>query len=107
MVLEICATEFRLPWGIHNISQPLATLIATCLYVCNCLHLIPADMKIGKSIVFVAENQKIRLKHSKRSGFISNVGHIRGKNSKKCLNWSMVVKLLQKKSTCYFDKALQ
>ena len=46
-------------------------------------------------------------KHLKRSGFGSNVGHITGKNNKKCLNWTVVVKLLQKKFKCNCDKTLQ
>ena len=57
-------------------------------------------MKIGKSIVFEVENQKMKVK----TGFGSNMGHIRGKNNKKCLNWSMIVKLLQKKSKATLAK---
>ena len=64
-------------------------------------------MKIGKSIVFEVENQKMNVKHSNRSGLGPNVGYIRGKNNKKCLNWSVGVMLLQKKSKCSFDKTLQ
>ena len=53
---------------------------------------IPVGMKIGKSIVFEVENQKWRLKHSKRSGFSSNMGHIREKIMKMQLWQKFAVK---------------
>ena len=52
-------------------------------------------MKIGKSIVFGVENQKMKVKTLKRTGFSSNMV-ISEENNEKCLNWYMVVKLLQK-----------
>ena len=63
-------------------------------------------MKIGKTIVSEVENQKMRVKTLKKVRFGPNVCHIRGKTNKKILNWSVVVKLLQKKSKCNFDKTL-
>ena len=50
-------------------------------------------MKIGKSIIFEVDNQKMKVKTLKSSGFGSNVGHIKVKK-KKLLNWSVVAKLL-------------
>ena len=64
-------------------------------------------MKLGKSIVFEVENHKMKVKTLERSVFGSNVGHIREKNNKNCLNWSVVVKLSQKKSKCNFGRTLQ
>ena len=101
--LEICPIEFSLFWGFHNIGQWLAMPIATCFYVCNYLHWIPVSMKIGKSIVFEAENQKMRVKTLRKIRFRLKCGSCR---KKKCLNWSMVVKLLQKKSKYNFEKTL-
>ena len=63
-------------------------------------------MKIGKSIVFEVDNQKMRLKHSKSSEFNSNMGHIRGKNNSKCLNWFVVDKLLQKSPNATLAKLI-
>ena len=95
MVLEIGPIEISLFWGFLKTSWPLATPIATCFYVCNYLHWIHVDMKIGKSIVFGVENQKMKVKTLKRTGFSSNMV-ISEENNEKCLNWYMVVKLLQK-----------
>ena len=95
MVLEICPIEFSLFWGFHNIDLSLATPTATCFYVCNYLHWIPVGMKIGKSIVFGVENQKMKVETLKRTGFSSNMV-ISEENNEKCLNWYLVLKLLQK-----------
>ena len=105
MVLEICPIEFSLFWGFYDIGQPLATAIATCFCVCNYLHWI--GMKIGKSVVFEVENLKMKVKTLKKIKFWLKCGSYQSKKNKKCLDWSMVVKLLQKKSTCNFDKTLQ
>ena len=72
----------------------------------NYLPWIHLGLKIGKSIVLRWSIGGRKLKHSKKSGFGSNMGHIRGKNNEKCLNWSVVVNLLQKKSKCNSEKTL-
>ena len=103
MVLEICPVEFSLfgvSWHWPAPSDALSNM-------CNYLHWIPVGMKIGKSIVFEVENQKMKVKTLKKLRFQVKYGHIRGKNNKKCLNWSMVIKLLLKKFKCNFDKTLQ
>ena len=108
MVLEICPTEFSLFWGFHDINRPLAIPIATSFYVCNYLHWLSVGMKIGKSIVFEVENQVMKVKTLKNIRFWFKCGSYQSKTkSKKCLNWTMVVKLLQKKSKYNFDKTLQ
>ena len=61
---------------------------------------MPVGMRIGKSIVFEVENQKMKVKTLKKIRFHINMDHMN-------LNWSMVVKLIQKKSTSNFDKTLQ
>ena len=48
----------------------------------------------------------MKVKTLKRSGFGSNMGYIRRKSKKKCLNWSVVVKLLQKKAKCKSETVL-
>ena len=62
-------------------------------------------MKIGNFIDLEVENEKMKVKSLKRPDFWLEYGHIRGKN-KKCLNWSVLAKLLQKKFKCKFDKIL-
>ena len=107
MVLEICLIEFSLFKGFHSIGRPLATPIATWFYICNYLHWIPIGMKIGKSLVFEVENQKMKVKTLKKTRLWLKCGSYQSKKNKKCLNWSLVVKLLQKKSKCNFNKTLQ
>ena len=48
----------------------------------------------------------MKVKTLKRSGFGSNMGYITRKSKKKCLNWSVVVKLLQKKAKCKSETVL-
>ena len=93
MVLEICPIEFSQFWGFDNIIRPLEMPIATNFNVCNYLHWIPVGIKLGKSVVFEVENQKMKVKTLKKIRFQLKYGHIRGKNNEKCLNWYMVVKL--------------
>ena len=83
MVLEIGPIEISLFWGFLKTSWPLASPIATCFYVCNYLHWIHVDMKIGKSIVFGVENQKMKVKTLKKVRFQLKYGLIRGKNNEK------------------------
>ena len=64
-------------------------------------------MKISESIVFEVANQKMKVKKLKKIRFWLKCGSYQSKNNKKCLNQSAVVKLLQKKSKCNFDKTLQ
>ena len=109
MVLEIYPTEFSLLWWFHDIDQCLAMAIATCFYVFNYLHWITVGMKIGKSIAFEVENPKMKVKTLQkirswlkcRSYQYKKQNKI--KQNKKYLNWSVVVKLLQKISKCNFD----
>ena len=61
--------EFSLFWGFHNIGQSLAMPIGMCFYVNNYLPWIPVGMKIGKSIVFEVENQKMKVKTLKKIRF--------------------------------------
>ena len=90
--------------GFHDIDQLLIMPIATCFYACNYLHGILVGMKFGKFKVFEVENAKMKIKTLKKSGFSKNMGYIKGKHSKKCWNWSVVVKLLQKSPNSTWTK---
>ena len=72
MVLEICPIEFNLFWGFQDIGQTLTKPIARCFYVCNYFHWIPVGMKIGKSIVFEVENQKMKVTTLRKIKFLLN-----------------------------------
>ena len=69
IVLEICPIKFTLFWGFYKIGQPQAAPIATCFYTSNYLYWIPVGMKIGKSIFFEVENQKMKVETLRKIRF--------------------------------------